>query len=59
MSTFTSDYQIRSAQLDDLVKLGEIERAAATLFCDTPYAFLVDAEPLSIDLESYIVNCRR
>jgi GNAT superfamily N-acetyltransferase len=49
MSTFTSDYQIRSAQLDDLVKLTEIERAAANLFCDTPYAFLVDAEPLSID----------
>ncbi len=49
MSDLTSDYQIRSAQLEDLAKLAEIERAAATLFGDTPYAFLVDAEPLSID----------
>jgi GNAT superfamily N-acetyltransferase len=49
MNIFTSDYQIRSAQFEDLAIMAEIERAAATLFCDTPYAFLVDAEPLSID----------
>lgn len=29
--------------------LAEIERAAAKLFFDTPYAFLVDDEPLSLD----------
>jgi GNAT superfamily N-acetyltransferase len=49
MITFSSDYQIRSARIEDLAMLAEIERAAATLFCDTPYAFLVDAEPLSLD----------
>lgn len=29
--------------------LAEIERATAMLFRDTPYAFLVDAEPLPLD----------
>jgi hypothetical protein len=29
--------------------LAEIERAAATLLRDTSYAFLVNAEPLSLD----------
>jgi ribosomal protein S18 acetylase RimI-like enzyme len=42
-------YEIRSARIEDLVKLAEIEQAAATLFRDTPYAFLVDAEPLPLN----------
>lgn len=50
MNTHFPDYQIRSARIEDLVRLAEIERAAATLFHDTPYAFLVDAEPLPLDL---------
>jgi hypothetical protein len=41
MTTFSSEYQIRSARIEDLAMLAEIERAAATLFRDTPYAFLV------------------
>ncbi|WP_375448772.1 GNAT family N-acetyltransferase [uncultured Nostoc sp.] len=43
------DYEIRFARIEDLVKLAEIEQAAATLFCDTSYAFLVNAQPLSMD----------
>ncbi len=42
-------YKIRSAQIEDLVTLAEIERAAATLFGNTSYTFLVDAEPLSLN----------
>jgi ribosomal protein S18 acetylase RimI-like enzyme len=41
--------QIRFAQVEDLEKLAGIERAAATLFCHTPYAFLVNDEPLSLN----------
>lgn len=41
--------QIRAARIEDLSTLAEIERAAAMLFHDTPYAFLVDAEPLALD----------
>lgn len=49
MNTPFPNFKIRSARIKDLVTLAEIERAAATLFCDTPYAFLVDAKPLSLD----------
>lgn len=49
MNTLFSGYKIRAAQIEDLTALAEIERAAATLFYDTPYAFLIDAEPLSLD----------
>jgi GNAT superfamily N-acetyltransferase len=49
MNTISSDYKIRPAGTEDLVRLAEIERAAAKLFLDTPYAFLVDDEPLSLD----------
>ena len=49
MNTLFPGYKIRAARLEDLVTLAEIERAAATLFRDTSYAFLVDAEPLSLD----------
>lgn len=43
MNTFQPSYKIRAAWIEDLPTLAEIEQAAATLFCDTPYAFLVDA----------------
>jgi GNAT superfamily N-acetyltransferase len=49
MNTISSGYKIRPAGIEDLVTLAEIERAAAKLFLDTPYAFLVDDEPLSLD----------
>lgn len=49
MNTLFSGYQIRSARIEDLVRLAAIERAAAILFRDTPYTFLVDAEPLPLD----------
>jgi GNAT superfamily N-acetyltransferase len=49
MNTIFSDYKIRPAGTEDLVTLAEIERAAAKLFLDTPYVFLVDDEPLSLD----------
>jgi GNAT superfamily N-acetyltransferase len=44
-----SGYTIRFARAEELTRLAQIERAAAILFIDTPYAFLVDAEPLSLD----------
>jgi ribosomal protein S18 acetylase RimI-like enzyme len=44
-----SRYQIRPARIEDLVALAKIEQAAAILFQDTPYAFLVDAAPLPLD----------
>jgi ribosomal protein S18 acetylase RimI-like enzyme len=42
-------YQIRSARIEELPLLAHIERSAAVLFLDTPYAFVVDAEPLSLE----------
>jgi predicted N-acetyltransferase YhbS len=42
-------YQIRAARAEELRLLSQIERSAARLFLDTPYSFLVDAEPLSLD----------
>jgi predicted N-acetyltransferase YhbS len=44
-----SGYTIRSARTEELALLAQIERSAAVLFLDTPYAFLVDDEPLAID----------
>jgi GNAT superfamily N-acetyltransferase len=44
-----SGYQIRSARAEELPLLSHIERSAARLFLDTPYAFLVDANPLPLD----------
>jgi hypothetical protein len=44
-----SGYQIRPARIEELPLLAHIELAAAVLFLDTPYAFLVDAEPLPLD----------
>jgi GNAT superfamily N-acetyltransferase len=42
-------YTIRSARAEELTLLAQIERSAAVLFLDTPYAFLANDEPLSID----------
>ncbi len=44
-----SSYKIRSARVEELPMLSEIEQSAARLFLDTPYAFLVNDEPLSLD----------
>jgi GNAT superfamily N-acetyltransferase len=49
MRTLPSGYQIRFAHAEDLPLLSHIEQSAARLFLDTPYAFLVDDEPLSLD----------
>jgi GNAT superfamily N-acetyltransferase len=49
MKIIESGYTIRSARAEELTLLAQIERSAATLFLDTPYAFLVKAEPLSLD----------
>jgi GNAT superfamily N-acetyltransferase len=49
MNTPFSNDRIRAARLEDLTTLDEIERIAATRFRDTPYAFLVDAEPLPLE----------
>jgi GNAT superfamily N-acetyltransferase len=49
MRNLESGYTIRSAQVEELTLLAHIEQAAATLFLDTPYAFLVDAEPLPLE----------
>lgn len=44
-----SNYKIRSARVEELPLLSQIEDSAARLFLDTPYAFLVNDEPLSLD----------
>jgi predicted N-acetyltransferase YhbS len=49
MTVLESGYQIRSARAEELPLLSHIEQSAAGLFLDTPYAFLVDAAPLSLD----------
>jgi GNAT superfamily N-acetyltransferase len=49
MKILESGYTIRSARAEELTMLAQIERSAAILFLDTPYAFLVNAEPLSLD----------
>jgi ribosomal protein S18 acetylase RimI-like enzyme len=51
-----SNYKIRVAQFADLPALAEIERAAAQLFGDTDYAFLANAEPLSLDFLEQILE---
>jgi hypothetical protein len=42
-------YQIRLACAEELLLLPEIEQSAARLFINTPYAFLVDADSLSLE----------
>jgi GNAT superfamily N-acetyltransferase len=49
MKILESGYSIRSAHAEELILLAQIERSAAVLFFDTPYAFLLNDEPLSID----------
>jgi hypothetical protein len=46
---FESAYQIRVARVEELPLLSHIERSAAGLFLDTPYSFLVNADPLPLD----------
>jgi ribosomal protein S18 acetylase RimI-like enzyme len=49
MTVLKLGYQIRSARIEELPLLSLIEQSAARLFLDTPYAFLVNDEPLSLD----------
>ncbi|GAP96609.1 GNAT family N-acetyltransferase [Leptolyngbya sp. NIES-2104] len=49
MRTLESGYHIRFACAEELPLLSHIERSAARLFLDTPYAFLVNAAPLPLD----------
>jgi ribosomal protein S18 acetylase RimI-like enzyme len=49
MRILESGYTIRSARAEELTLLAQIERSAAVLFLDTPYAFLANDEPLSLD----------
>jgi GNAT superfamily N-acetyltransferase len=49
MKILESGYIIRSARIEELTMLAQIERAAAALFLDTPYDFLANDEPLSLD----------
>jgi predicted N-acetyltransferase YhbS len=49
MKILKSGYTIRSARAEELTLLAQIERAAAVLFLNTPYAFLAHDEPLSLD----------
>jgi GNAT superfamily N-acetyltransferase len=44
-----SVYRVRAARVEELPLLSSIEQSAARLFLDTPYAFLVNDEPLSLD----------
>jgi predicted N-acetyltransferase YhbS len=46
---FKSNCQIRPARFEELPMLSQIEQSAARLFLDTPYAFLVNDDPLSLD----------
>jgi predicted N-acetyltransferase YhbS len=49
MKILESGYRIRTALLEELPRLSQLERAAAGRFLDTPYGFLVDGDPLSLD----------
>lgn len=42
-------YTIRFARFEELTLLAHIEQSAAVRFLKTPYAFLVEAKPLSLD----------
>jgi hypothetical protein len=44
-----SGIRIRAALVEELPLLSEIELAAAILFANTPYGFLVDAPPLLLE----------
>jgi predicted N-acetyltransferase YhbS len=42
-------YQIRAARIEELPLLAEIEQSAASLFLNTPYAWLATAESLPLE----------
>lgn len=44
-----SHYNIRLARADELCAIQEIESAAASLFRNTAYAFVIDFPPISLD----------
>lgn len=44
-----SNYKIRFARAEELPLLAQIERSAAVLFLNTPYAFLANDEPLALN----------
>lgn len=50
MRILESGYQIRAARVEELPLLSHIEELASCLFLNTPYSFLVDADPLSLEL---------
>lgn len=50
LTALESGYHIRFARAEELSQLSHIERSAAKLFLDTPYAFLVDADPLPLEV---------
>jgi GNAT superfamily N-acetyltransferase len=54
-----SKYQIRPARFEELPLLSYIEDSAAALFLNTPYAFLVNDEPLSLDFVRQQFHARR
>ncbi len=59
MTALESKYQIRPARFEELPLLSQIENSAAALFLDTPYAFLVNDEPLSLDFVQQQFHARR
>ena len=59
MTVLESKYQIRPARFEELPLLSQIENSAAALFLDTPYAFLVNDEPLSLDFVQQQFHARR
>jgi GNAT superfamily N-acetyltransferase len=56
---FESNYQIRPARFEELPLLSHIENSAAALFLDTPYAFLVNDDPLSLNFVQQQFQARR
>jgi predicted N-acetyltransferase YhbS len=59
MRSLNSSYKIRSARVEELPLLSQIEDSAAALFLDTPYAFLVNDEPLSLDFVQQQFHARQ
>jgi ribosomal protein S18 acetylase RimI-like enzyme len=49
MRILKSGYQIRSARVEEIPLLSHIEQSASSLFLDTPYSFLINADPLPLD----------
>lgn len=49
MRILESGYKIRSARVEELTLLYDIENSAGRLFLDTPYAFLVNDEQLQLN----------